>query len=258
MQDTTYRRPIYWESHAATHPGAVREHNEDAYLSRGACNHWAVADGMGGHAVGDVASQEIVSALARLAVPNELAGAVDCIEDCLLGVNGSLQRYARQNLGGATIGSTLVDLIICGRVGVCLWAGDSRLYRYRRQTLTRISRDHSQVEDMVTMGLISAEEARTHQCSNVITRAVGVEENLLLDLRVFDVQLGDMYLLCSDGLHGVLSDEAIADRLECREPAQSVEALMAAAMQAGAPDNVTAVVTKGIPGAIVRQETQQS
>lgn len=250
MRDTTYRRPIRWACHAATDAGAVREHNEDAILARAQNDHWAVADGMGGHKVGDVASREIVQALSELDVPERLPEAADCVEDCLLAVNRDLQQYALQHFDGATMGSTLVDLVIRGRVGLCFWAGDSRLYRFRKQQLTQITRDHSQVEDMVQMGLINAEEARGHQCSNVITRAVGVEAGLSLDMRVFDVQLGDVLLLCSDGLHGLLEPEAIADILACRDPEQSVQQLLQACLDAGAPDNVSVIVLKGEPGPV--------
>lgn len=250
MEDTTYRRPIHWACHAATDAGAVRKLNEDALLADTEQAHWAVADGMGGHKVGDVASREIIEALQALELPVSLPGAVDAVEDCLMGTNQALQDYARQHLEGATMGSTLVDLVIRGRVGTCLWAGDSRLYRYRNHRLSLISRDHSQVEEMVQMGMISAEEARHHQCSNVITRAVGVEPSLLLELRVFDVQLGDLYLLCSDGLHGVLSDEQIATIMTTRDPATCVEQLMAAGLDAGAPDNISVIVLRGEPGRI--------
>lgn len=250
MQDNTYRRPIHWACDSASHAGAVRKLNEDAVLDQSEHDHWAVADGMGGHEVGDLASNEIVRALAELSIPERLPHAVDCIEDCVLGVNRYLQQYAMQHLNGATMGSTLVDLVIRGRVGVCFWAGDSRLYRFRKQELTQISRDHSQVEDMVQMGLISADEARHHHSSNVITRAVGVEDNLYLDLRLFDVQIGDLLLLCSDGLHGVLEPTEISEILACRDPEQSVEQLMQASMDAGAPDNVSVIVLKGEPGRV--------
>lgn len=248
--DTTYRRPIRWRACSATHEGAVRQLNEDAVLSRADCEHWAVADGMGGHEVGDLASQKIVEALNGLEVPERLADAVDCVEDCVHGVNRDLQHYALSHLDGATMGSTLVDVVIRGRIGVCFWAGDSRLYRYRRHQLNQLTRDHSQVEDMVQMGLISRDEAHGHQCSNVITRAVGVEERLYLDLRVFDVQVGDLYLLCSDGLHGVVEPDSISDILDKRDPQACVDALMEAAMAAGAPDNISVVVIKGEPGRV--------
>lgn len=248
--DTTYRRPIRWRTCSATHQGAVRRLNEDAVLSRADCDHWAVADGMGGHEVGDLASQKIVEALDRLEVPEHLADAVDCVEDCVLGVNRDLQHYALSHLDGATMGSTLVDVVIRGRIGICFWAGDSRLYRYRRQQLNQLTRDHSQVEDMVQMGLISREEAHGHQCSNVITRAVGVEERLHLDLRLFDVQVGDLYLLCSDGLHGAVESSRICEILDSRDPELCVDELMEAAMEAGAPDNISVVVIKGEPGRV--------
>src|SRR5690625_5715975 len=144
MQDTTYRRPIAWASCAATHTGMVRELNEDAILSQPECDHWAVADGMGGHKVGDLASKKIIEGLERLNLPAGLEQAVDDIEDQMIAINRELQDYALQHLDGSTIGSTLVDLVIRGRVGVCLWAGDSRLYRYRHQRLEQVTRDRSE------------------------------------------------------------------------------------------------------------------
>lgn len=256
--DTTYRRPIYWHASHATHAGRVRKHNEDAVFTGSAQDQWAVADGMGGHEVGDLASREIVQGLERLQLPEPLADSIDRIEDCLQSVNRSLQDYARMHLEGATMGSTLVHLLIRGRVGVVLWAGDSRLYRFRSGSLIQLSRDHSQVEDMVDMGLISRQEARQHQCSNVITRAVGVEEYLQLDMRLFDVQVGDLYLLCSDGLHSVLETEAIANILAKRDPEACVNALLEDALSAGAPDNVSMVVVKGELGRVARTEGMES
>lgn len=256
--DTTYRRPIHWRHRHATHAGAVRKLNEDAVFVSVDQDHWAVADGMGGHEVGDLASREIVQGLARLNLPEALADSVDTVEDCLQAVNQSLQHYARMELDGATIGSTLVHLMIRGRVGVVMWAGDSRLYRFRNGRLVQMSRDHSQVEDMVAMGLITREQARVHQCSNVITRAVGVEEHLQLDMRLFDVQLGDLFLLCSDGLHGIIETEAIADIMAERDPEVCVQSLIDGALQAGAPDNVSVVVIKGEPGKVENANGRQN
>jgi protein phosphatase len=256
MQDTTYRRPIAWASCAATHTGKVRELNEDAIMSHPECEHWAVADGMGGHKVGDLASQKIVEGLQRLQLPTSLEQAVDDIEDQVIAVNRELQDYAIQHLEGSTVGSTLVDLVIRGRVGVCLWAGDSRLYRYRRHRLEQITRDHSQVADMVQMGLLTEDEARAHKASNVITRAVGVEDSLYLDATLVDTQLGDIFLLCSDGLHGVLESKEIADILECRDPQKCIDGLIERALEAGAPDNISAIVIKGEPGKVSRNESE--
>lgn len=254
MQDTTYRRPIAWASCAATHTGMVRELNEDAILSQPECDHWAVADGMGGHKVGDLASKKIIEGLERLNLPTGLEQAVDDIEDQMIAINRELQDYALQHLDGSTIGSTLVDLVIRGRVGVCLWAGDSRLYRYRHQRLEQVTRDHSQVADWVQMGVLSEEEARDHKASNVITRAVGVEDSLYLDATLVDTQMGDIFLLCSDGLHSVLEPNEIAEILACRDPKKCTDELIARALDAGAPDNISVIVIKGEPGKIARCE----
>ncbi|MGD8175033.1 PP2C family protein-serine/threonine phosphatase [Marinimicrobium sp. ARAG 43.8] len=246
--DATCRRPIHWRCAAMTHTGCVRKVNEDALLST--ADHWAVADGMGGHQVGDVASGKIIEALKSLTVPESLAEAVDCVDDCLQAINAELQHYAREVLGGATMGSTLVDLIIRGRLGVGLWAGDSRLYRYRQQRLELLTTDHSQVEDMVRQGLIHRGQARSHECSNVITRAVGVEASIKLDLRVFDVQVGDLFLLCSDGLHGVISDSQIEQTLRHRDPERCSQVLLNAVLDEGAPDNVSMIIVRGELGPV--------
>lgn len=256
MQDTTYRRPIAWASSAATHTGKVRELNEDAIMSQPDCDHWAVADGMGGHKVGDLASQKIVEGLQRLNLPARLEQAVDDIEDQMIAVNRELQDYATRHLDGSTIGSTLVDLVIRGRVGVCLWAGDSRLYRYRHHQLEQITRDHSQVADWVQMGLMTEDEAKAHKSSNVITRAVGVEDSLYLDATMVDTQMGDIFLLCSDGLYGVLEPDEIAEILACRNTQKCADELIVRALEAGAPDNISVIVIKGEPGKITRFEQE--
>lgn len=250
MTDTTYRRPILWSSCAQTDVGVIREVNEDSIISKPDIGLWAVADGMGGHQVGDIASRKIITALDDVIPHENLSTYTDAVEDALLSVNEEMLEYAKIMFEEETMGSTLVALLIKGRVGVCLWVGDSRLYRFRNQQLIQLSRDHSQLEEMIDMGMISREQAENHPQRNVITRAVGVEKPLYVDIAIFTAQVGDTFLLCSDGLYNVVSNKDITAALSIRDAEESVTRLMEQSIANGAPDNVSVIVVKGNPGKV--------
>lgn len=250
MNERTFRRPIHWSCGDRTDVGRVREINEDALLVKPDIGLWAVADGMGGHEVGDVASRMIVEALALVEPAAALSDFVDVVEQALVDVNRQIIDYADVMFDSATMGSTLVALVIRGRVGVCLWAGDSRLYRMRNHQLTQLTRDHSHVQDLLEAGEISEEEAVNHPHGNVITRAVGVEEDGLIDINVFNTQIGDTFVLCSDGLYNTVDDEQIMQTLSENDAEQAAQQLVQASLANGAPDNVTVIVVKGEPGKI--------
>lgn len=250
MSDSTFQRPIEWHSHGGSHVGMVRKANEDSYLERPDRGLWAIADGMGGYRFGDMASRMIVEALDSVPCPNSLSDYMDDLEDAVFQINDQLLQLACESRDRGTMGSTLIALVIRNRVGVCLWAGDSRLYRFRGQQLVQLSRDHSQVQEMLEMGLLDAEQVNQYPDRNVITRAVGVEENLCLDFNVFSTQVGDTYLLCSDGLYSVIEDAAIEKSLDQRDPQKTSEELIQQCLDAGAPDNVSVIVIRGNPGRI--------
>lgn len=258
MNDITVRKPVRWASCAATNVGTVRAVNEDAVLARPELGLWVVADGMGGHEAGNVASQMIVESLGELQKPQVLNDFIDQIENRIIDVNERLLEYSEIMLDGRVSGSTVVSLVIYGHAGVCLWMGDSRLYQYRGNQLQQISRDHSQVSELLQAGAITAEEARHHPESNVITRAVGTNDIPYLDVDVFDVQLGDVLLLCSDGLYNALDEDSITACLDAAEPDEMVTQLIDAALAHGATDNVSVVAVKGIrEGMPVTAETGQ-
>jgi len=250
MVDVTCRRPITWSSYSLSDVGCVREVNEDSVIDRSERFLWAVADGMGGHQVGDQASQKIVELLEQVPQYEALNDYVDAVEDALLRSNQQLIEYAEVMFENQTMGSTAVCLVIKNHVGVCLWVGDSRLYRYRNNQLQQLTRDHSQVEEMVQMGLISREEAEHHPHKNVITRAVGVEKSLFVDVNVFSTQVGDTFLLCSDGLYNSVSKDNVEEMLAHRDAEACVLALMKTSLENGADDNVSLIVVKGEPGKI--------
>lgn len=235
---------IAWTSAAATDVGSKRKINEDALLARPEAGLWVVADGMGGHAAGDVASNAVVHPLSQLERSDSLPDFVEAVEDSLLLVNQQLRDYARNELGGRTVGSTVVSLILSQRTGVCLWAGDSRLYRLRQGQLTRLSRDHSAVQEMVEAGAITQAEADRHPKSNVITRAVGGAEVLYVDSAVFAPQAGDTYLLCSDGLYNEVAEDSIRRKLALDDEQEATRRLIDEALHNGGRDNVSVVVIK--------------
>lgn len=246
MNDITIRRPIQWYSSSDTNVGMVREINEDSVMSKPQVGLWAVADGMGGYEAGNVASNMIVKSLEELESKPGLSAMVDSIEDQLLDVNQRILEYAEIMLEGRTLGSTVVSILLRGQVGVCMWVGDSRLYRLRNNELTQLSRDHSQVEELLQQGLIREDEVENHPESNVITRAIGTSEELYVDLNVFSAQVGDTFLLCSDGLYNAVSNEDIIIQMTNPNTDDAVKQLIVKSLENGATDNVSIVMVKGL------------
>ncbi len=230
-----------FDSAGATHVGLVRKLNEDAWLARPDLGLWVVADGMGGHAAGDVASRMIVSALDSI---GQARGAAGLIADVKARLQGAHDRLRAQTGGDRVMGSTVVALIIAGDRFVCLWAGDSRLYLLRGGTLTQVTHDHSHVQDLVDAGLLRAEDADHHPQANVITRAVGAAETLELEERSSRLEPGDVLLLCSDGLSRTVPEGEIRDALANGPADATAPALIDLALQHGTRDNVSAVVVR--------------
>ncbi len=232
-----------WHTAYDTHPGNRRKTNEDAVLARHDLNLWAVADGMGGHAAGDVASQSIAAALAAVEPRRSLAELVDEVDDVLCRVNHQLRVHAKTFCNGRTVGSTVVTMLANDSVGVALWAGDSRLYRLRDATLLQITRDHNPIAELLDDGVITEQTAGARE-TNIVTRAVGGHGQLFLDVAVFDVRPGDTFLLCSDGLYRELEHREIGDRLGAADVAQAATLLMAESLARDARDNISVVVSR--------------
>jgi serine/threonine protein phosphatase PrpC len=238
---------LQWDSCGRTDPGKVRRVNEDAYYDGGNKAVWVVADGMGGHTAGDVASSHIARAFELLDCPPQLSAFADLAESTLIGLNGRFQEMADYGRHGATIGSTVV--VLAARQGwmLYLWVGDSRIYRWRDGRLQQLTQDHSQVEDLIGRGILLRENADGHPAANVVTRAIGAAEDLYVDMDYCDVQAGDRYLLCSDGLTKELTEDGIAAVLARDLDACSMcDALLAETLGARARDNVTTVVVRAI------------
>ena len=229
-------------SYGITDVGKARKHNEDSMLDRGEIGLWVVADGMGGHAKGDVASQMIVEAMKKVHEGVKLESCIDDIEERLLDVNQRLIAKARESEKKTTIGSTVVLMLAYQDLCVYAWAGDSRLYRLRDNELRQMTTDHSQVEVYVEQGLISREEAAVHPHGNMITRAVGAADVLYLDMDIQKMKSGDRYLLCSDGLTKHTNDLEFEEMLRQGTPEECCKAMIQQTLDRGAGDNVTAIV----------------
>lgn len=233
-----------FECASRTHVGLKRKINEDSILAESDRGLWVVADGMGGHDAGEVASAAVVDALRRLPDFDDLDKLTRAAVEELRQVNDQLIRLARSNGSDRTIGTTVVGLVILGERFRCFWAGDSRAYWIRGGEIMRLSRDHSLVQDLVDAGMLQPEEAEHHENANVITRAVGVRERLEVDTVSGDAQPGDLFLLASDGLTRLVSDDEMAAEIARGSLEQAADSLIEMVLERGAPDNVSVVITR--------------
>lgn len=235
-----------WRSAARTDPGKRRVRNEDAFLDCPQQGLWAVADGMGGHQGGDIASQLIVASLAQLSQPRDFDERVKAVCQCLHWLNRRLGQELTVAAGrqDSIMGSTVVALLVEDRRAVCIWAGDSRCYLWRGQRLYQLSRDHSLQQQLIDEQQMSLEQAQAHPAAQALTRAIGAEELLRLDVLELEVYSGDVFLLCSDGLYQGLSSNALGNALSLTAPNLALERLFKCALRGAARDNLTAVVIR--------------
>lgn len=233
-----------WQYCALTDTGARRKHNEDSVMAAPQLGLWAVADGMGGHEAGDLASGMIANALEGVSPKDNFSLFVDAVEAALEKVNSRIREHSEREFAGRMMGSTVVALLVSDGYGACVWAGDSRLYRLRAGVLEQISRDHSQVQRLVDAGLLSPEEADAHPNANVITKAVGGAAHLAVDVLLFDIQPRDRFLLCSDGLYNELDPPEIETGLAEQDVDAAANKLLQGALACGARDNVSVIVVE--------------
>lgn len=218
---------LAYRSSAASDAGRARRVNQDALIERAEIGLWAVADGMGGHDQGEVASRMICDALAELVPEASLQSMIDQIVQKLISVNQHLLRAANRPVGPVRSGSTVALLAARGTQGAVLWIGDSRVYRLRRGELLQLTRDHV-CEDEVM--------------DNVITRAVGGDPDLAPDIIYLEIHAGDRFLICSDGLNHEIDDALIRRCLERTDPTECTRVLIDAALAGGGRDNVSVIV----------------
>ena len=225
-----------------------RVHNEDSYLLSEKNEFpmlFAVADGMGGHAAGAVASKLAVEQLASFDRLTEPDRELELLRHAIESANLGIYRAAEKDRALSGMGTTLVAALILGREYIAANVGDSRMYQYHDKTLETVTTDHSLVEQLVLAGAITKEEARVHPQRNIITRAMGVSPVVDVDLFERVWSAGDILLLCSDGLHGAVEEEDMISVLSSARTLESMcELLVQLALDNGGTDNITVILIR--------------
>jgi type VI secretion system protein ImpM len=222
-------------SWAITHTGKRRKHNEDSILNKPEANLWVVADGMGGHKAGDVASQLIVTTLGNLSSIAPVENYIASVAQSLQEVNQQLRQLAVSEYDNHLIGSTVVAFVCDTAQCAVVWAGDSRLYRFRDNQLQQLTEDHcAEPEKIASAGAVKK--------ANIITRAVGAEDGLELDIKVLDLLESDIFLLSSDGLDKEMSINEIEHIMQTEAPEHLANTLINEVLARGARDNVSVIV----------------
>lgn len=227
-----------------TDVGQVRAINQDSFWidyvgERGFLA--IVADGMGGHKAGEIASQKAVTVMSK-SLEQATAYPPTAIAKAVQAANLDIYNYALDNPEHKGMGTTLSALYIDDQVGLVAHIGDSRAYLVRDGTIRQLTQDHSWVAERVRLGILTEDEARNHRWRNVITNALGANPEIKLDLMSFEVMPQDRILLCSDGITSLIEDATLARIISQYMPDQAVEELVDRANEQGSPDNVTAVI----------------
>jgi len=239
-----------------TDPGMVRDHNEDCFLTLPQKGLAILADGMGGHLAGEVASSLAVNVISRYLTDNlsrarkvrKAVGGLSAEAKMVLKAvelaNSTIYETSRTRPEFSGMGTTVVVAVFRANKLHVAHVGDSRLYRLRHGALTRLTEDHSMVQELLRQGLISSEEARTSNARNLVTRALGVEVTVQPDIQEYTVQAGDNYLLCSDGLNDVLTDDDIQHMLSQygADLEDTIHKMVMVVNAKGGPDNVSVVL----------------
>lgn len=248
--------PLCLTSTGATDIGQRRKHNEDAFLADDELGLWVVADGMGGHAAGEVASQEAIDtvygmvsrgkrtlSLDRTFSEEKARAAQRLLEGAVQAATYMVYAMAELDANKAGMGTTISAMMSVGEFGVTAQVGDSRIYRIRSGGVTQLTEDHTLIAWQLKQGLITEDEARRSKHRNVITRAVGNRDYVQVDTALVELESGDQYLLCSDGLHGYLRSEEIP-LITTGGGTNAVQRLIGLANQRGGKDNITAVLVE--------------
>ncbi|MFV8816441.1 PP2C family protein-serine/threonine phosphatase [Haliea sp. E17] len=247
-------------SYADSHQGHKRSHNEDCFKAAPEIQLWLVADGVGGHANGEVAS-----AIVRDTLVSDVTRGTPLVDSIRHAHEAILQEISRHPTSN-NMGSTVVALQSQGSQYEVAWVGDSRAYLFNGETLRQLTRDHNPVSELLARGIITAEQAAHHPERNVLSQSLGVSESIRLNPERVrgESRNGEQFLLCSDGLTDELPDELILTLMrEHATPEEQVGALIKAALDAGGRDNITAIVVGekkagfSLPG-MGRERTQDS
>jgi protein phosphatase len=238
-------RKVYasFQTGAASHVGLVRDRNEDNYLVRPEAGIWAVADGMGGHNHGDLASDTVIKALQSIDGASSAEELLAVCENRIFEANSRLRELGHQ-CDDAIIGTTVAVLLVFDGYFACIWCGDSRIYLIRQGIIAQMSCDHTEVQDLITRGVLTAEEAVTWSGSNAITRAIGALDSPELEMRSGPIDMGDIFVLCTDGLTRHVQDNEILSVVTNSGPQTACDQLVQLTLDRGAFDNITVIVTR--------------
>ena len=247
------------QSASLTDPGRVRDHNEDCIESRPEIGLYVLADGMGGYNAGEVASGMATSLIAdglqeawnpreaeRMGRDDAKATTERLIREQIARANGAIFATSQNNPECAGMGTTLVVTLFFDNFMTVAHIGDSRLYRLRGETMEQVTRDHSLLQEQLDYGLITPEEAKLSQNKNLVTRALGIDPTVEPELHVYETQVDDTYLLCSDGLSDMVEDEEIRLTLITLKsnPNLTVQQLVQSANDNGGRDNISAMLIR--------------
>jgi protein phosphatase len=230
--------PLIWSSAALSDAGRVRKVNEDAYMCSAEQRIWVVADGMGGHSRGDYASQAVVESLLYFTTRASLAQSIIELDTCLKKAHD----VCRNTFPSERVGSTVAALHVHRNYCFFVWAGDSRVYRLRSGVLEQMTCDHTVAQQKCARGELSPLMAALHPSANVLTRAVGVNQRLAIDIEHAKAQPDDRYLICTDGLYNDLEKKEIQQLLSQGSPQEAVDLLISTSVSRGGRDNATAIV----------------
>ncbi|MGZ6143084.1 MAG: Stp1/IreP family PP2C-type Ser/Thr phosphatase [Myxococcales bacterium] len=252
--------PARYRCAAKTDVGMKREHNEDSFLVNEDLGLYVVCDGMGGHAGGETASRlavqtierELLSARLRAddpfasAAPLEDTPLAGALREAIEGACAAVFRTSRANPELAGMGTTCISLLVSGEKALVGHVGDSRAYLLREGDIHQLSEDHSLVNEQVRAGLLTEEEARHSRLKNIITRSVGFEEDVLVDVMGLATKPGDRFLLCSDGLSNLIENEELGDALRQNPLDEVPQKLIQLANERGGDDNITVVTVERV------------
>lgn len=242
--------PIEIESFAASDIGLVRQNNEDVFAHLKGQNFFILADGMGGHLAGEVAASETVVTLCNwienfyaLNPPTHADEMIAPVEKAIEEANQWVHALSIQDEEMAGMGTTLCLAMLIDKTLLYAHVGDSRIYRLRKGRISRLTVDHSLREELIASGKLDESSAASFPHKNVITRAIGTQTHVIPEIQTSDVQDGDLYFLCSDGLTDCLSDSEILRTIQSSDQVKTtIQKLIHAAKMKGAPDNITIVM----------------
>lgn len=235
-----------WSGYGQTDIGTTRDENQDSFVVLDSVGIWCVADGMGGHKEGSIASHLVTQTLESFENQTfqDFEELLVVAQKAILDANVSLCEMSRNFYGQDVIGTTIVALLIKGDTCAVIWAGDSRLYRMRGTAFEMITTDHTQYEEFVAQGLIqSDEQGASHPTNHILTRALGAQSTLELEVARLSLQSDDVFLLCTDGLSNVIEQLDLGKIIYFSEDKQrAVANLINRALAMQANDNVTALI----------------